>query len=193
MSSVTDAELDGDDPQPEGDGDDRQLARSTVFAVSMLFLVMGGFWAWVFMYQLQNRGEDDMPDRLDDLAWTAEADEICAVANAQVALLPSAPATPTADERADVIETATAEFEAMLVELEALAPTGSSRDAVITAAWFTDYRVFLQDRLAYADALRADPGARFVVTEKYGSQITKPVDRFARVNEMEACMSPGDV
>jgi hypothetical protein len=164
-----------------------------MLAAIAFFIVVAGFWAWVFVYQLQNRGEDDMLDRLDDLAWTADADEICATANERVAQLPSAPSTRTAAERADVIETANAEFEAMLVELEQIAPTGSSRDAANTADWIADYRIFLQDRLAFADAIRSDPDAQFFVTEKYGSHITKPIDRFARVNDMEACMSPGDV
>jgi hypothetical protein len=180
----------GDRPD---DGEDGGWTRPKVFAVAMAFVVMAGFWAWIFMYQLQNKGEDDMPDRLDDLAWTAEADEICAATNDSVAELPSAQSTDTAAERADVIEQATAEFDLMLVELEALAPTGASRDAANTALWLDDYRIFLGDRLDYAAALRTDPDARFLVTEKYGSHITKPIDRFARVNEMEACMSPGDV
>lgn len=175
------------------DGEDRRIRRTTVFAVAMVFLVITGFWAWIWMYQLQNRGEQDMPDRLDDLSWTAEADRICAAAVADVAALPSAQSAADAEERADVIVVATDRFEEMLVDLERLAPTGDSRDAVITEAWLADYRQFLADRDAFAAALREDPTARFLVTEKYGSHITKPIDRFARVNEMEACMSPGDV
>lgn len=175
------------------DGGDRRIRRTTVLAVAMLFVVVIGFWAWVFMYQLQNKGEDDMPDRLDDLAWTAEADELCAAAVADVAELPSAQSSPSAEARADVIDEATARFERMLADLEDIAPTGSSRDAAITEAWLADYRQFLDDRYTFADSLRDDPMARFLVTEKYGSHITKPIDRFARVNEMEACMSPGDV
>ena len=192
MSPASTPELDevlGERPDdPEG-----RWTRPKVFAAAMVLLVLAGFWAWIFMYQLQNKGEDDMPDRLDDMAWTAEADAICAVTNDRVAELPSAQSTPTAEARADIIVEATAEFDAMLVALDDIAPAGDNRDAVITAAWLDDYRTFLDDRLEFAAALRVDPGARFLVTEKYGSHITKPIDRFARVNEMEACMSPGDV
>jgi hypothetical protein len=180
----------GDRPEDDPEG---RWTRPKVLAACLVFVLMAGFWAWIFMYELGNKGEDDMPDRLDDLAWTAEADEICAATNARVAELPSAPSTETAAERADVIEEATASFDVMLDDLAALGPTGSSRDAVITAAWIDDYRIFLDDRLRFAAALRLDPDARFLVTEKYGSHVTKPIDRFARVNEMEACMSPGDV
>lgn len=166
--------------------------RISMVAAGLTFAALAAFWAWILVYQLQNRGEEDMPDRMDDLAWTAEADRICAATTARVAELPSAHTSPSADARADVIEEATAEYEGMLQQLEAIAPT-SGRDAEITAAWIADYRIFLQDRLRFADSLRTDPTARFLVTEKYGSHITKPIDRFARVNEMEACMSPGDV
>jgi hypothetical protein len=160
---------------------------------AVFILLLGVFWGWIWVYQLTNQGERDMPDRLDDLAWTTEATEICEAAHARVAALPGAHASATADDRADVIDAATAEYHRMLDELGSVVPTGDGRDAAIAAAWLDDYRVFLGDRSAFADALRADPMARFLVTEKYGSHITAPIDRFARVNEMESCMTPGDV
>lgn len=167
---------------------------STATKLGALFVVLlAGFWGWIWIYQLTNQGERDMPDRLNDLGWTDEAADICLAAHARVTALPSAFASLTADERADVIEAATAEYRQMLDELAAIVPTGDSRDATISAAWLDDYRIFLGDRLRYADALREDPMARFLVTEKYGSHITAPIDRFARVNEMEPCMTPGDV
>ncbi|QGG95212.1 hypothetical protein [Actinomarinicola tropica] len=184
------------DPTPPG-GDPAPASprrrRVSLVAAGVAFAAITAFWAWILVYQLQNRGEEDMPDRLDDLSWTAEADRVCAATTERVAELPPAHTSPTADARADVIEEATAEIELMLQELEGLAPADGSRDADITADWIADYRIFLQDRLRFADSLREDPGAQFLVTEKYGSHITKPIDRFARVNEMEACMSPGDV
>ena len=170
------------------------IRRRLMIALGVLCLVaLAGFWGWIWVYQLSNHGERDMPDRLDDLAWTSTADEICEVTEQRLAQLPPAHTVATADERADIIDDATNEVEQMLQSLESIVPTGSSRDARITAAWIADYREFLQDRHTYADTLRRDPGARFLVTEKYGSHITAPIDRFARVNEMERCMTPGDV
>ena len=181
------------DAAPDESSEPRPLLRPSVVAAGLVFLALAAFWGWILVYQLQNRGEEDMPDRLDDLAWTSDADAVCQATQDRIAALPSAPSTPSADERADVIDTATAELEAMLTEIEALTPQGPGRDAEITTAWLADYRIWLADRDAYADALREDPEARFVVTERYGSHITKPIDRFARVNEMEACMTSGDV
>lgn len=167
--------------------------RAGIIAAGVVFALIAAFWVWILVYQLRNQGEEDMLDRLDDLSWTAEADAICQATTDRIAELPMAPSASSAAERADVIEVATAEIEGMLRQIEAIAPTGASRDARITELWIADYRVFLQDRLDFAAALRVDEEARFLVTEKYGSHITKPIDRFARVNEMEACMSPGDV
>lgn len=179
------------DPEP-GDRPRRRITPGRVLA-TLVALGLAGMWGYVWIYHLSGQGERDMPDRLDDLSWTREADEICAGYADRIAELPSAHSTPTAEERADVIDRATAEIEAMLEEIEALAPTGDSRDARITAAWLDDYRVWVADRYRFADALRDDPGARFLVTEKAGRYINAPVDRFARVNEMEACMTFGDV
>ena len=171
----------------------RRPNRVTMAIAVAFLLLLAAFWGWIWLYQLSNQGERDMPDRLDDMAWTADAETICQAAENRIAALPGAHTAATADERAEVIDAATDEIERMLTEIEAIAPTGGGRDATITAAWVDDYRQFLGDRYAYADALRSDPNARFLVTEKYGSHITAPIDRFARVNEMEGCMTPGDV
>ncbi|MBK5223414.1 MAG: hypothetical protein JJE52_11170 [Acidimicrobiia bacterium] len=186
--SSTDSTIVGPDVPPT-----RSWRRPSTIAAIVLFAALAAFWVWIFVYQLQNKGEEDMLDRLDDLSWTAEADDTCRAYTERIAALPPAFESATASERADVIDVATDEVERMLADLRELTPVGDTNDARITAAWLDDYHQFLQDRRTFADALRVDPRARFLVTEKYGSHITKPIDRFARVNEMEACMSPGDV
>ena len=168
----------------------RTIGRALAVVVA---IGLAGMWLYVWAYHLSGQGERDMPDRLDDLAWTQQAEQICEAAAARVSALPGAHNAQSADDRADVIEAATAEIEDMLRQIEAIAPTGDTRDARITSAWLVDYRIWLDDRYAYADTLRVDPTARFLVTEKAGRYINAPVDRFARVNEMEACMSFGDV
>ncbi|MGY6502254.1 MAG: hypothetical protein ACXIVQ_15325 [Acidimicrobiales bacterium] len=185
---MTDVDTEHDEPTRSP-----RRRRVTVGLAVVFMLSLAGFWAWIWVYQLTNQGERDMPDRLDDLAWTADAEQICLATTQRIDDLPGAHTASTADERADVIVASTDEIGIMLDELATIAPTGSGRDATITAAWLADYREFLGDRYRYAETLRSDPAARFLVTEKYGSHITAPIDRFARVNEMEGCMSPGDV
>jgi hypothetical protein len=173
--------------------DTRRGIRPTTVIAILFLLSLGGFWGWIWYYQVTNQGERDMPDRLNELSWTEQADQICQAADARIAALPTAQRTPSAQERSAVIVAATDEIEQMLEEIEQIAPAGTDRDSTITAAWISDYREWLADRYRYADALLDDPAARFVVTEKYGSHITAPIDRFARVNEMESCMTSGDV
>ena len=181
-------------PAPVDHPATRQWWTRPSVALAVVFLVLlAGFWGWIWYYHLSGYGERDMPDRLDDRSWISQAEEICFSAEDRIAALPGAHRAASADERAAIIEAATAELELMIDQLEVLAPGGDSRDARITAAWLDDYRVFVADRYRYADTLRVDPDARFLVTEKQGRYITAPIDRFARVNEMEGCMAPGDV
>ena len=60
--------------------------------------------------------------------------------------------------------------------------------------WLADWRTYLGDREAYADALRADPDARLLVSEKAGEgrQITGWIDEFANANRMPSCVTPTD-
>jgi hypothetical protein len=189
---MTDLDLDPDaePPGPDTNRRGRTLGRALALVVAVGLAAM---WGYVWIYHLSGQGERDMPDRLHDLAWTRQAEQICAATAERIAELPGAHNATSADERADVIQAATDQIEAMLRQIETIAPTDDSRDARITAAWLVDYRIWLDDRYAYADTLRVDPTARFLVTEKAGRYINAPVDRFARVNEMEACMTLGDV
>jgi hypothetical protein len=77
--------------------------------------------------------------------------------------------------------------------LAALAPAGDPRDLV--QEWLADWRTLLQDRVDYAVALRADPNARLLVSEKgdTGRHITGWIDEFALANRMESCATPTDV
>ena len=61
------------------------------------------------------------------------------------------------------------------------------------AEWIADWRTYLGDREAYADALRTDPEARLYVTAKDREQVTEYIDAFAADNHMPACATPIDV
>ena len=66
----------------------------------------------------------------------------------------------------------------MLDDLEAITPTGE--DGEIVTAWLADWRTYLGDREAYAEALRSDPEAQLLVTAKDREQITEFIDAFSR-------------
>ena len=66
-------------------------------------------------------------------------------------------------------------------------------DAKYIGEWIDDWSIFISDRDQYAANLRTDPRAEYLVTEKYGSQISKSLDNYADVNLMPSCDTPGDV
>jgi hypothetical protein len=157
-------------------------------------LALVSMWIYV-LYLAFGPGRQPPIDRLDDPTFARAAEERCAAAVADVDQLPVASASPNATARADVLDQANDTFAAMLDDLDGmvdLAPAGDQRQR--TTEWLADWRVYLGDRQDYADALRTDPGARLLVSEKpgQGQQITGWIDEFAKANRMPSCASPLD-
>jgi hypothetical protein len=160
--------------------------------VIVLILVVGmvSMWGYV-LYLAIGPGRQDPVDRLHDPRFAEAAEARCDGAHNAIDQLPAADQTPAPVERADVVDQADAVLAAMLDDLEGLAPGGD--DGVITREWIADWRTYLGDRQAYAEALRTDPGARLLVTAKDHEQITEFIDAFAADNRMPACATPLDV
>jgi hypothetical protein len=94
-----------------------------------------------------------------------------------------------------VLAQADAVFATMLDDLEGmlvLAPAGDQRERA--TEWLTDWRTYLGDREAFSEALRTDPDARLLVSEKAGEgqQVTGWIDEFAKANRMPSCVTPTD-
>jgi hypothetical protein len=77
-------------------------------------------------------------------------------------------------------------------ELREVVPKGGEREKFIYQ-WVDDWSIYIQDRYDYADALRKDSSAEFLVTQKYDTQLSKSLDNFAQVNKMGSCETPDDV
>ena len=162
--------------------------------LTCIALVLVAMWGYV-LYLAFGPGRQPPIDRLDDPAFATAAEARCAESVAAVDELPLASESPTATDRADVLDRADAEFAAMLDDLDSmvtLAPTGDQRRRA--TEWLADWRTYLGDRQAFADALRVDPGARLLVSEKPGEgrQITGWIDEFALANRMDSCVTPSD-
>jgi hypothetical protein len=159
-----------------------------VIAVSMVAM-----WVWVFGYHLTGTFIGDVPGRLDDRSWSDGAELICADAQAQLDELPPAHQARSSAERADSVVAATVILEGMVRRLEASAPGGADGERV--QEWVTDWETYLGDRTDYAGRIRQDPDARFYVTQsdRDNRQVTEAVDRFANVNGMPDCETPGDL
>jgi hypothetical protein len=185
------------DPAAETDGTApaRRGSRLGRAAVVVVVCVLVSMWGYV-LYLAFGPGRQPPIDRLDDPAFAAAAEERCATALEEIDRLPVASAAHTATERADVLARANGVYAAMLDDLDglrSLVPAGDhGRQAV--REWLADWRTYLGDRQEYADALRTNPDARLLVSEKpgEGQQITGWIDEFANANRMPSCVSPTD-
>jgi hypothetical protein len=164
--------------------------RPTRVLVLVVVVAMVAMWAYV-LYLAFGPGRQPSPDRLADPTFARQAEARCEEAHDELAALPPAIQTETATERAEVVDQANAQLTAMIDDIEPLAPDGE--DGEIVAAWIADWRTYLDDRVAYADALRTDPDARFFVTARDNEQVTEYMDAFAADNHMAACATPLDL
>jgi hypothetical protein len=178
-----------DDGAPADRGS--RLGRTVALVIVCALVSM---WGYV-LYLAFGPGRQPPIDRLDDPAFAEAAEERCATTLEDVDRLPVASASHTAADRADVLARANAAYAAMLDDLddlESLAPAGDQRRRA--GEWLGDWRTYLGDRERYANALRTDPDARLLVSEKpgEGQQITGWIDEFAKANRMPSCASPTD-
>jgi hypothetical protein len=164
--------------------------------VLLATVVVGLVSMWVYvLYLAFGPGRQPPIDRLEDPAFAVAAEDRCADAIDALDALPVASESSTATERADVLDQANEIFTDMLGDLDemrTLAPAGDQRER--TTAWLTDWKVLLSDRRDYAEALRDDPKAVLLISEKPGTgrHVTGWIDEFALANKMDDCVTPGD-
>ena len=187
---ITETRPDAGEPEARAG---RRWSPSRVLLTGVV-LALVALWGYV-VFLAFGPGRQPPIDRLDDPAFATAGEQRCAEAVAEVEALPVASASATAAERADVLARADAAFADMLDDLEGmlhLAPAGDQRRRA--TEWLADWRTYLGDREAYVEALRADPGARLLVSEKPGEgrHITGWIDEFAKANRMPSCVTPAD-
>ncbi len=173
-----------DDPQPLSFG--RRTGR--VLAV-LSVAVVAGLWGYALFWPK----DTTPPGRMADPAFSEAAEGICRDARAELDALPAAWTTRTPQERADVVARSNVILTDMLGRLQQIAPPAGTEDGAMTEEWLGDWRIFVGDRVAYVDRLRADPSTRFYVTIKERRQITVPIDFFAIANRMDDCATPTDL
>lgn len=182
-----------DDPPPGPEERGRRWGPTRVVLAAVVLALLA-MWAYV-LYLAIGPGRQPPIDRLDDPTFAEAAERRCADAVDAVDELPLANESPDAAARADVLDAADREFAAMLDDLEGmvdLAPAGDQRRRA--SEWLADWRTYLDDRRSFARDLRADPGARLLVSEKEGEgqQVTGWIDEFAEANRMPSCATPTD-
>lgn len=176
---------------PATDDDTEPRSRWTVVGrVSFIALVISLTALWIYAFF----GDPGVPGRLENPTFPAAAEPVCAAAHAQIRLLPLPNQTPDPGDRADVVDRASDELDAMLAQLQAMVPQNVPETEPETR-WIEDWQVYVNDRRAYTEKLRVDPMTRFAVTQsdRDRRQVTSALDRFATINDMPSCVVPDDV
>lgn len=187
----TDTEQPSSPSAPTESGPPRSAVR--VWATRVLVaLAASTTLVWIGAIFWGMFGDVSLPGQMADETFPKAAEPICKTAMADVATFPPAHESATPAERADVIDQSTARLDQMLDDLRAVVPPTS--DAKWINMWIDDWGIHLDDRLDFASRLR-DKGAdeEFFESEKAQTQISKSLNHFAEINDMESCITPGDV
>ena len=173
-------------PAPVRSGGRRFVVRTLVGLVAVAMVVL-----WVYAFLLAPSGN---PDRLQDRAWPEAAQKRCLEARAVIDSLPSAAQATSPANRAVDLDLATDVLGAMVAAL-ALMPGGIDAATHLVEMWLDDWEVYLSDRRAHATRLRLQGDVRPLLTALPSGtgSVLKRMNGFARVNDMEACLDPGDV
>jgi hypothetical protein len=141
------------------------------------------FWVWALFFASKTA-----VNKVDDRAWAARAEQICAAAKPAIGAL-DAKASRDLDVRADLVVQSTDMLSAMLDKVVAVMPTDAKGQAIVPA-WAKDYRTLLNDRYDYAAQLRKGVDAPFAETAVDNIPITERISVFAGDNEMPSCAPP---
>ena len=173
-------------PNPVQPGIHTILVRTFLGLLGVAMVVL-----WVYAFFIAPSGN---PDRLQDRSWPELAQQRCLEARAVIdTLTPAADATSPAS-RADDLDLATDALSDMVADLTLL-PGGTDDDTVLFGMWLEDWAVYVSDRRAHAERLRLEGDVRPLLTALPSGtgSVLKRMNGFARVNDMEACLDPGDV
>ena len=180
------------DPPVGAPGDARPGPSPWRYVLVPVVVLFVGFWTWALFF-----ASKESVNRIEDRAWAARADRICAAADAErrtladYRQLDGRDATMLA-ERAAIVDRATDIVTAMLDDVVAVPPSDAKGRAIVPQ-WEADYRIYLQDRREYADRLRNGEDVPFRETALDGIPISDKVEVFAGDNEMPTCAPPTDL
>lgn len=169
----------------EPDAPKNNIARAAGIAV-MIGLAMA--WGLAFA----GWGKRDSPDLIKQSGYAKTAESICASTIDKIDALPKAETSHTPEERSVIVGRANALLATMLDDLDAMTVTSAS-DRKVHDAWLADWRAHLSDRVRYEKRLASgDPGP-FTESARDRKQISNYVDQFAETNQLDSCVTPGDV
>jgi len=174
-----------------GDHRDRAGPSTMALRAFLTILVVAMVVLWVYAFFLAPSGN---PDRLEDRSWPVAAEARCLVARTAIAELPPAARAPDVATRADDIDLATDVVVNLVADLGQLSG-GTADDHMMIEKWLADWDVYIGDRRHHAARLRLEGDVRPLLTAlpSGSGSFVKRMNGFARVNDMEACLDPGDM
>lgn len=172
----------------ERDRERTPVGRWALRSLAVLGVLSGLLWVGAILFG----GSVKPKGFLEDRTFPTAAEPICARAMKDLKQFPPANRSKDPVSRAEVIEQTTDRLEKMLAELRQVVPDSADRRWI--DQWIDDWGVHLSDRRDFARRLRANGRSEeFFESEKYGGQISRPIDRNADINRMPSCATPGDV
>jgi len=146
-----------------------------------------GLWAYAFFFAPSGN-----PDRVENEVWLEKAETICSQALNEIDLLPLAKEAKTPADRAELIAQGTRVLEKMKASLAGLA-LNSEKDNFNTDSWLSDWDTYLGDRRNHVKRLTelGDIEPLLTATDS-GKSVLERMNGFARVNDLESCLDPGD-
>ena len=94
--------------------------------------------------------------------------------------------------RAQIVEKANESIARMINALEAIEIT-TDKGRALVPQWLDDYLTYLDDRVDYVALLRSGTFDRFSETQVEGVPISERIGKFAKDNEIRACIPPFDL
>lgn len=162
-------------------------------ALTLVVATLAVFWIWALFF-----ASKEAVNRIDDRAWAARAERICAAANEERLQLSDFRSILDGDaelirERADIVDRATDIVDATVDDLVAVPPTDDKGRAIVPQ-WVEEYRSYVAARRDYADDLRSTgENLAFYEPAVDGLPISERLETFAGDNDMPSCAPPRDL
>ena len=167
--------------------------RSLQVFLASICLGIAVFWIWALFFPPTKQSVA----KVDDVAWTIRANEICNQANLERDKLVDLRRIDTVSgdalaERADIIDKATVIVQKMLDDVTSQVPSGV-KDADLMNTWKDIYQDWIDGRIDYTAVLRTGDNAPFAESMLEGGPVSDYINDFAVANRMTSCSAPMDL